>query len=207
MGTITYLTKIQFEVGASGMVQSELELLGVKRPLIITDKGIAAVGLLDQFIKTAKLDSAVPVFDGTPENPTELATLAARDAFKAAKCDSIIAVGGGSSLDLAKAAALLVTHPEPLSQYAAILGGTSDTTREARRPLPQFPGTRPTRRPLFPPPARPPLFPPPPTRGPVSWVRLPLLGTCIHAQQGQTYPGGDPAACAGRGPGEPVAPR
>lgn len=123
MGTITYLTKIQFEVGASGLIRSEMELLGVKRPLIITDKGIVAVGLLDQFIKAAGLDSAVPVFDGTPENPTEVATLAARDAFKAAGCDSIIAVGGGSSLDLAKAAALLVTHPEPLSQYAAILGG------------------------------------------------------------------------------------
>jgi 4-hydroxybutyrate dehydrogenase len=123
MSLITYLTKIQFEVGASRLIPSEMELLGVRRPLIITDKGIVSVGLLDKFIEWAGLEKATPVFDGTPENPTEAATLRARDAFNAADCDSIIAVGGGSSLDLAKGAALLITHSEPLSQYAAILGG------------------------------------------------------------------------------------
>ena len=48
--------------------------------------------------------------------------------FRAASCDSVIALGGGSSLDLAKATALLVTHAEPLAQYAAILGGAERIT-------------------------------------------------------------------------------
>ena len=130
MGLITYLTRIQFEVGASGLIPEELKLLGASRPLIVTDKGIVAVGLLDTFMKAARLDGTTAVFDGTPENPTEAAVLAARDQFKAGNCDSIIAFGGGSSLDLAKAAALLVTHPEPLAQYAAILGGIAKITAD-----------------------------------------------------------------------------
>lgn len=130
MGLITYLTRIQFEVGASGLIPEELKLLGVSRPLIVTDKGIVAVGLLDTFRKAARLDDKTAIFDGTPENPTEASVLAARDQFKAHNCDAIIAFGGGSSLDLAKAAALLVTHPEPLAQYAAILGGIAKITAD-----------------------------------------------------------------------------
>jgi 4-hydroxybutyrate dehydrogenase len=123
MSLITYLTRIQFDIGAASLILEELKLLGASKPLIVTDKGIVAVGLIDTVIKKAGLDPKTPVFDGTPENPTEAAVLVARDQFKVEGCDSIVAVGGGSSLDLAKAVALLVTHPEPLSQYAAILGG------------------------------------------------------------------------------------
>jgi 4-hydroxybutyrate dehydrogenase len=130
MSLITYLTRIQFEIGATSLIPEELKLLGATKPLIVTDKGIVAVGLIDTVIKKAGLDPKTPVFDGTPENPTEAAVLVARDQFKADGCDSIIAVGGGSSLDLAKAVALLVTHPEPLSQYAAILGGLPKITAD-----------------------------------------------------------------------------
>lgn len=132
MGLITYLTRIQFDVGAARLIHDEMKLLGVSHPLIITDKGIVAIGLLDTFLKAGSLSSKIPVFDETPENPTEASVLAARDRFIKESCDSVIAFGGGSSLDLAKAAALLVTHPEPLSQYAAILGGLSNIT--AKKP-------------------------------------------------------------------------
>jgi alcohol dehydrogenase class IV len=130
MSIITYLTRIRFEVGAITTLAEELKALGVARPLIVTDKGIVAAGLIEDVIAKAGLDGETPVFDQTPENPTEKATIAARDQFKELGCDGIIAIGGGSSLDLAKCVALLVTHPEPLSQYAAILGGIEKITSD-----------------------------------------------------------------------------
>lgn len=123
MSLITYLTRIHFEPSAVKLIPEELGLLGVSRPLVVTDKGIVAAGLIERVFAAAKLPPSTPVFDGTPENPNEAACLAGRDMFLESGCDSILAIGGGSSLDLAKALALLVTHEAPLSQYAAILGG------------------------------------------------------------------------------------
>ncbi|HUE44859.1 MAG TPA: iron-containing alcohol dehydrogenase [Aestuariivirgaceae bacterium] len=130
MSLITYLTRIQFAAGAVGLLGEELALLGASRPMIVTDKGIVKAGLLEATVTAAGLKREIPVFDGTPENPTEQAALEARDQFRQAECDSIIALGGGSSLDLAKAVALLATHPEPLAQYAAILGGIGRITAD-----------------------------------------------------------------------------
>jgi alcohol dehydrogenase class IV len=130
MSLITYLTRIQFERGAARLIGEELGLLGASRPLIITDKGIVAAGLDERVLTAAALDRSTPVFDGTPENPTEAAVLAGRDYFRQEGCDSVVAIGGGSSLDLAKAVALLATHAEPLAQYAAILGGLPKIRKE-----------------------------------------------------------------------------
>jgi 4-hydroxybutyrate dehydrogenase len=130
MSLITYLTRIQFAAGAIGLLGEELTLLGAARPMIVTDKGIVKAGLLDAAVAAAGLKREIPVFDATPENPTEQAVLEARDQFRQADCDAIIALGGGSALDLAKAVALLATHAEPLSQYAAILGGIDRITAD-----------------------------------------------------------------------------
>lgn len=123
MSLIIYLTRIQFEPGAARMIGEELKFVGAARPLVVTDKGIVAAGIIERVLAAADLPAWTPVFDGTPENPTEVACLTGRDRFLAEGCDSVLAIGGGSSLDLAKTVSLLVTHPEPLSQYAAILGG------------------------------------------------------------------------------------
>ncbi|KAA0968229.1 iron-containing alcohol dehydrogenase [Aureimonas fodinaquatilis] len=122
MSLITYLTRIQFETGAIDLLASELALLKINRPLIVTDKGVRAAGVLDAVLAGGGL-SQPAIFDDTPGNPTESAVLAARDLYLSAGCDGIVAVGGGSPLDLAKAVSLLATHPGALEQYAAILGG------------------------------------------------------------------------------------
>ena len=54
------------------------------------------------------------VFDGTPSNPTEAAVRQAVAALEAGRCDGLIAVGGGSSIDLAKGVAIAATHAGPL---------------------------------------------------------------------------------------------
>jgi 4-hydroxybutyrate dehydrogenase len=126
MDLITYLTRIQFGAGALSCLANELALLGARAPLMVTDRGVVAAGLAGRV--TAMLPGAVPMFDETPGNPTEAAMRQAAAVYVEGACDSIVAVGGGSSIDLAKAVALIVSHPEPLAQYAAILGGAARIT-------------------------------------------------------------------------------
>ncbi|MCP4330900.1 MAG: iron-containing alcohol dehydrogenase [Alphaproteobacteria bacterium] len=123
MATITYLTKIQFDFGALGLLTDELAGLGATRPLIVTDAGLVATGLVDRVRDALPPGSDPPVFDGTPQNPTEAAVREGLSRYRKAGCDSIVGVGGGSSLDLAKGVRLLATHDGPLAQYALVEGG------------------------------------------------------------------------------------
>jgi 4-hydroxybutyrate dehydrogenase len=126
MDLITYLTRIQFGAGALSCLADELSLLGASAPLTLTDRGVVAAGVAARV--TAMLPGHSPIFDETPGNPTEAAMRQAAAVYLQCGCDSIVAVGGGSSIDLAKAVALIVSHPEPLAQYAAILGGVPRIT-------------------------------------------------------------------------------
>jgi alcohol dehydrogenase class IV len=68
------------------------------------------------------------VFDGTPSNPTEAAVRAAVAVYREQGCDGLVAVGGGSSIDLAKGVAIAATHEGPLKTYATIEGGSPKIT-------------------------------------------------------------------------------
>ncbi|SMF07107.1 Alcohol dehydrogenase, class IV [Tistlia consotensis] len=128
MTPILYLTRILFDFGALKVLAEELAALGVTRPLLVTDRGIVAAGLVERLRAVLPDSMPVTLFDGTPENPTETAVEAAVAAYQGAGCDGLVALGGGSSIDLAKGVALLATHPGPLEQYAAILGGVPKIT-------------------------------------------------------------------------------
>ncbi len=140
MTTITYLTKIQFDFGAIGLLAAEMVELGMSRPLLVTDKGVRAAGLLDQVMEQLADAGSAEIFDGTPENPTEAAMTEALAQYRAADCDGVIGVGGGSSMDLAKAIALMATHPGELSEYMMILGGAPKIT-DAIAPVIAIPTT------------------------------------------------------------------
>lgn len=132
MALITYVTRVQFDFGALSLLAEELALAGIRRPLLVTDRGVVAAGLADRV--RAALPAGVPlaVFDGTPPNPTEAAVRAAAEAWRAHDADGMIGLGGGSPLDLAKAVAVAVTHPAgPLKQYAVIEGGVERITAAA----------------------------------------------------------------------------
>jgi len=123
MALINYLTRIQFDFGALALLPAELAALGVARPLLVTDRGIRESGLLQRVQDL--LAGRHAVFDATPANPTERAVLAALSQYRGEECDGIVALGGGSAMDLAKGVRLLATHPEPLVQYAFIEGGAA----------------------------------------------------------------------------------
>jgi 4-hydroxybutyrate dehydrogenase len=127
MATISYLTTIEFDFGAAGRAAEIAASLGIRRPLLVTDPGLAAGPVLARV--QAVLAGLVPVlYDATPQNPDEDAVLAAATLYRAEGCDGVIAVGGGSPIDLAKGVALLATHDGPLEQYAVIVGGLPKIT-------------------------------------------------------------------------------
>ncbi len=128
MATITYLTKIQFDFGAVQLLAAEMAELGMTRPLLVTDKGVRAVGLLDKVMEHLPEKCPAEIFDATPENPTEVAMTVALAQYREAGCDGLIGIGGGSSMDLAKAIALMATHPGELSEYMSIMGGAPKIT-------------------------------------------------------------------------------
>ena len=129
MAVINYITTIQFDFGAIGSLRQECERVGIKQPLIVTDMGVRSAGLLDKI--AAQLgDIPFSVFDRTPPNPTESAVREGVEAYRAGDCDGVIALGGGSPIDLAKAVALSATHEGSLSTYAAVEGGTARITEK-----------------------------------------------------------------------------
>jgi len=123
MAFINYITQIQLDFGAVKLLPQECERIGIRRPLIVTDAGVRAAGVLDKAI-AALGDLPHAVFDQTPSNPTEAAVHAAARLFNEHKCDGLIAVGGGSSIDLAKGVAIAATHEGTLKTYATIEGGS-----------------------------------------------------------------------------------
>ncbi len=139
MASIFYITQIQFDFGAVRELAAECARIGIARPLVITDAGVRAAGVLQRALD-ALHELPVAVFDGTPSNPTEAAVRAAREVWTAHRADGLVAVGGGSSIDLAKGLAILATHPGELKTYATIEGGSARIT-EAVVPIIAVPTT------------------------------------------------------------------
>jgi len=121
MSAINYLTTIEFGAGVLASLADAVANLGVTRPLVVSDHGVAAAGIVDR--AAALLPKGAPAFLDVPTNPTEAAVKAGLVVYRANGCDGLVAIGGGSPIDLAKAVALMATHPGTLEQYAAIYGG------------------------------------------------------------------------------------
>jgi len=127
LAQILYITNILIDFGVLSQLQAECERVGIRRPLIVTDAGVKAAGLLDK--ATAALPGLQPaVFDQTPSNPTEAAVRAAVAVYQSQGCDGLIALGGGSAIDCAKGVAIACTHEGPLKTYATIEGGSPKIT-------------------------------------------------------------------------------
>ena len=139
MATILYLTHIEIDFGAVRQLPAQCERVGMQRPLVVTDAGVRAAGVLD-VARSALGGRAGAVFDQTPSNPTEAAVRAATATYLRERCDGLVAVGGGSSIDLAKGVAIAATHDGPLKTYATIEGGSTRIT-ERVAPLIAVPTT------------------------------------------------------------------
>ena len=123
MASLTFMNNTIFDHGASAQLGQVLAMNGIRRPLLCTDKGLVNLGMVTDLVSHLGNDAALTIFDGTPENPTQMAVEEAVEKYKEAGCDGVVALGGGSSMDLAKAVALAVTHEGDLLEYTAGLGG------------------------------------------------------------------------------------
>jgi len=139
MAYIYYLTHIHLGYDALAQLPAECERSGIRRPLVVTDKGVMAAGVAQQAIDALKLPG-VPVFDDTPSNPTEAMVMAAAQRYREENCDGLVAIGGGSSIDLAKGVAIMATHAGTMTDYATIEGGSAKITGKAA-PLIAIPTT------------------------------------------------------------------
>jgi len=103
--------------GAFAETSKVLSDLGLKRPLIITDSFLSKQGLADRLVDLLKLGDAVRIFSGAVPDPTSGSIDAGLAYIQEHDHDCVIGLGGGSSIDTAKAVAVLAVHGGPMRKY------------------------------------------------------------------------------------------
>ncbi|MCL5257045.1 MAG: iron-containing alcohol dehydrogenase [Chloroflexi bacterium] len=120
---------VQFGDGIIENLPLHLDELKMKKPLIATDPGVKAAGILARI--TGILDEAgrqYAVFDSFEPNPSDVCIYAGKSAYLANNCDSIVAVGGGSAIDAGRIVRLLITHAGKVADYYYPMGGAEKIT-------------------------------------------------------------------------------
>ncbi|HEY3582913.1 MAG TPA: iron-containing alcohol dehydrogenase, partial [Casimicrobiaceae bacterium] len=117
MHRFSFPTAILFGVGACREVAPHLGERGCRRPLVVTDRGLAALPVFARFLDALKsLDAAV--FSGVAGNPVRSQVMQGARAYREHRADCIVGVGGGAALDVAKAIAVMATHEGDILEYA-----------------------------------------------------------------------------------------
>ena len=125
---LNYFNRPYFENGAIGKLPEVLKTYGIKNPLICTDPGLSSIGMTDKVRNLTSNDFTSIYYEETPANPTENAVSEALELYKTNSCDGVIGFGGGSSIDLAKAVALMANHQGSLLNYSVNEGGYGKIT-------------------------------------------------------------------------------
>ena len=118
MPTFSFPTLIHFGPGVRKDVGAHLKAQDVKRPLLVTDKGLAALPLPKELMESVRAAGPEPaLFSDIAGNPVESSVTGGVAAYRAHRADGIIGLGGGAALDVAKAIALMAGHPGALFEY------------------------------------------------------------------------------------------
>jgi alcohol dehydrogenase class IV len=120
---LNYFNRPYFENGAIKKISEVLKINGIKNPLICTDPGLSSIGMTDKVKNLISEDFSSSFYEETPANPTEKAVNEALELYKTNDCDGVVGFGGGSSMDLAKAVALMANHEGSLLDYSVNEGG------------------------------------------------------------------------------------
>jgi alcohol dehydrogenase class IV len=113
--TFSFPTPTLFGAGAIAELPARLQKLGIQRPLVVTDPGLPPTGafsLLRRALGAEREGSGWFLYAGVHPNPVEDDVVEAAAAYRRHQCDGVIALGGGSPLDVGKAARLLVKRPD-----------------------------------------------------------------------------------------------
>lgn len=124
-------TIIRFGPGSSKELPEYLVRNYLRRPLIVTDSTVVQLGFFKQIVNNLKgKNISGEVFHDIHKNPVKSDVYKGTDAFDATKCDSVIGIGGGAALDVARAIVLRVHHREDLFKYDDLIGGDVFVTNE-----------------------------------------------------------------------------
>lgn len=131
----SFPTTIHFGPGARKLVGEHLSSMGLMRPLIVTDKGLAALPLIAEMTAALKAAGLSPaVYAGIWGNPTGSQAMNGAAAYKTHNADCVVGIGGGAALDVAKVVGLMATHPGDVMEYV----WDHPQVRDINRPLPYF---------------------------------------------------------------------
>ena len=120
---LNYFNKPHFDNGAIEQISDILKVHGIKNPLICTDPGLSSIGMTDKLRNLLSNELSPTFYEETPANPTEKAVNEALDLYKTNNCDGVVGFGGGSSMDLGKAVALMANHEGNVVDYSLNEGG------------------------------------------------------------------------------------
>ncbi len=111
-------TRVEFGEGVSQTLAAEIAALKGKRIMIVTDPGLVKIGLVQKFVDMLEAENlAVSVFDKIEPNPRDTTCDLGGKVAEEFGADCLVAIGGGSPMDTAKAISLLMTNPGPINQY------------------------------------------------------------------------------------------
>src|SRR6478609_8027583 len=124
-------TTIRFGAGVIKELPEYLKKNGFKKPLISTDPNVFALDFFKAIIEDLKSAGFNPeVFYDIHKNPVKSDVYKGGDVYDNAGCDCIIGIGGGASLDVARAIALRINHREDLFKYDDLIGGEEFITND-----------------------------------------------------------------------------
>ncbi|WP_027399587.1 iron-containing alcohol dehydrogenase [Anaerovorax odorimutans] len=115
-------TKIRFGYEIYKEIGKEVKELGRSKPIIITDKGLISAGVVDKITKKLEEEGIKEyvIFDSIEPNPKDITVQKAYEEAKRYSVDCLIAIGGGSSMDTAKAVGVLMTHGGIINDYEGL---------------------------------------------------------------------------------------
>src|SRR5687768_11636651 len=117
LSKFSFPTLIHFGPGVRRMLAEHLQAQGIRRPLVVTDKGLAALPAFQEILDLLGQGLEPGRFTEVAGNPVKSQVTAGVAAYRAHRADAVVGVGGGAALDVAKAIALMVSHPGDLFDY------------------------------------------------------------------------------------------
>jgi alcohol dehydrogenase class IV len=124
-------TIIRFGAGAIKELPAHLNSVQMKKPLLVTDPTVAGLPFFQEIKDSlANAGLSVETFCSLHKNPVKSDVLRGGEVFKGTERDSIVGIGGGAAMDVARAIALHVNHPRDLFDYDDLIGGDKYVTEE-----------------------------------------------------------------------------
>jgi alcohol dehydrogenase class IV len=141
-GAWNFPTRVVTGAGRIAELPQACRTYGITRPLLVTDRGLAASDLIAGIVKRVRdAGISIGIFSDVKPNPTEANLQAGVDAFKAGGHDGVIAVGGGSALDVGKCVAFMVAQSRPVWDFEDVGDWWTRANTEGIAPIVAVPTT------------------------------------------------------------------